>query len=209
MSKRHPRRNPLPWIISACLIAIGVGLMMVVASSATPLPSWLVKLEMQSPRGNGSCSGSHIGRGLVLTAAHCFPDVRSINVITDRGNVAPASIMWTNTAYDVALIRADFEAASAEITCRALQRGDHVVAYGYPFGIDRVETLGRVASNDHLDVPRMWRDVLVVDMTVGPGSSGGPLMYRGQINGVVVGGFTGIGFSLVVPSRVVCDMLAR
>lgn len=192
-------------------MAMGVGAFMVaVELQAKPTQAhWLVRLDLQTQRGGGICSGAHIGGGLILTAAHCLTDVRGVSVVTDRGQSVPARVMWATREYDVALIRADISAESAEITCRELVPGDRVSAHGFPQGIDRVTTRGYVASAQRIDVPRMWRDVMALDMTVAPGNSGGPLMYRGRINGIIVGMITGTGFGLAVPSRVICDMLAR
>ena len=180
--------------------------------SPAPLASFSVKIDM--PEGHGS--GSHIGRGLILTAAHVV-DGRKPSILTDTGIQREAEILWVNKEYDVALLRvsewSDIEAIQLE--CSSLAVGLPVEAYGNPGAINFVHSSGHVVGKSEARGP--WRSVVTLNGTVVMGMSGGALVSRNRVVGVAVGvqvvqagifpTITGFGFA--VPGRVVCDLMGR
>ena len=177
-----------------------------------PLASFAVKIDM--PEGHGS--GSHIGNGFILTAAHVV-DGRKPKIITDNGLEREAEILWLNKEYDVALLRIrDYGGIGAvPLACSNLPVGTVYSAYGNPGAIDFVHSDGEVVGPAVKRGP--WLSVATLDGTVVMGMSGGAILSRNRVVGVAVGvqvvqagifpSITGFGFA--VPGRVVCDLMGR
>lgn len=92
-----------------CAAACVLFVFLAVPAASVPLASFSVKIDMDEGHG----SGSHIGSGFVLTAAHVV-DGRAPKVVTSAGNRQDAEILWINRQYDVALLRIhDFDGIAA------------------------------------------------------------------------------------------------
>jgi S1-C subfamily serine protease len=162
------------------------------------------------------CSATHIGGGRFITAAHCmaFPQ---FSVRTDKDDTAPAEVLWKNELYDLALVRAGgLNVARAEIDCRLAQPGTSVYAVGNPLGLEFVRTGGTVISKEitgavTVGYTETWKERIVADITIAPGSSGGGLFdtETGSLVGVNVGIYSGFRYAVAVPSTTVCAMLGR
>lgn len=90
---------------------------------------------------------------------------------------------------------------------RTLRPGELVLAVGHPFGVKGTLTVG-VVSNAHRPARRggMGRELVVADVRLGPGNSGGPLAdAQGRVVGInaMVAG----GLGLAVPSHLVERLL--
>lgn len=177
------------------------------------------------PDGHGS--GVNIGDGFIVTAAHVPGAATSVTIVTSAGKQVAADVLWVNKAYDIALLRtAEMIGKGSKLDCRSAKEGDVIQASGNPMGLEFVSSFGRVAGNARTF--GNWKSVLITDIAIGPGSSGGPIFEPdGRVIGIVVAGAlapleggkdaagadiytpTMTGFGAVVPSAAVCMLLAR
>lgn len=159
--------------------------------------------ERMVPRGVGS--GFFISQdGYILTNHHVIDGADGIQVTTMDGRKLDATVVGSDQRTDVALIKVDIE--NADILHIGdpddLKKGEWVLAFGSPFGLDSTVTAGIVSA--------IGRDTgeylpfIQTDVAVNPGNSGGPLVnLKGEavgINSQIVsrsGGFMGI--SLAIP----------
>lgn len=172
------------------------------------------------------CSGVHVGGGRVLTAGHCV-NYRHIMVGSDNGKVLEeATLLWVSRHYDVGLLKAGFtknEVASASLRCDGdVKVGDEVHVAGNPMGLEWMHAWGRVAGSrgsipaggDALVVAGgslLWPAVIPLDVTGGPGDSGGPVYdMQGRIVGILVAGYNVPipvrSFMYMVPASVLCEL---
>ncbi|ASQ10239.1 serine protease [Sinorhizobium meliloti] len=173
----------------------------------------LVKITLEGGHG----SGVHIGNGYILTAAHVVKDAKTATLKTKDGKTRQAAVLWANTEYDIALLRSqDGNMDAAALDCRIAQAGDFITSYGNPLNVEFAAAFGRIAGEPRALGP--WKSVFVTDITTVMGQSGGPVFDAdGRLIGITVGvmgapmGFSHslVGYGFVVPSRAVCDLLAR
>ncbi|MDI6027038.1 serine protease [Corticibacterium sp. UT-5YL-CI-8] len=182
------------------------------APAAAPLPSSTVKVILSPGHG----SGVHIGNGYVVTAAHVAKDAQTVTLKMDNGKEQPATVLWVNKAYDIALLRNDATMSASHLDCRVATVGEALIARGNPAAAEFIAASGRVAGSEREFGP--WKRVLITDMTTIPGMSGGGVFdAEGDVVGITVGvlvvplGFAPsiTGFGTIVPSAAVCDLLAR
>ena len=185
---------------------------------AVPKASAAVRVVMS----NGLGSGTSIGNGNILTAAHVVGAESAAKIVLDDGKTVEGRVVWTSKTYDVALIHVDgkFNAKRAYIDCRNPRIGEAVHEDGNPAGMKFIHMSGRVSGNVQEYGPQ-WKSAYTVDMSVISGMSGGGLLNdAGELVGVVVGAmdpYEGkndahmavgtIGF--VVPSSAVCLLMGR
>jgi S1-C subfamily serine protease len=124
-------------IVMAALVG---GLLFYEPSPASPLAAAsTVKVIMEDGHG----SAVHLGKGRFLTAAHIAQTKAELTVIDDLGRRTPASLLWRNTDYDVALIKAPVaNARSRELACVTAPIGTEVHASGSPGHFDNITTWG-------------------------------------------------------------------
>lgn len=176
--------------------------------------SHTVKLVL--PSGHGS--GVHIGNGYIVTAAHVVGGETGLTLKSSAGDVQKGTVLWANKTYDIALIKAERPArmASANLDCRNAEVGERVSAEGNPVALEFVTAYGAIAGSPREIGP--WKSAFVVDGTIVMGMSGGGVFdAKGNVVGIAVGvmsvpvgfGASLTGFGAVVPSSVVCALLAR
>ncbi|WP_137389139.1 S1C family serine protease [Rhodoligotrophos defluvii] len=180
---------------------------------ATPAKGGLAgsTVKIVLPTGNGS--GVHIGSGRILTAAHVTklaPDGK-LKVATDDGRILDGEVLWQSEVYDVALVRVEApeSVAASDLSCRTPAVGESFTAKGSPLGQDFISTWGRVSAPVRTIGP--WKEGVLMDLSIAPGSSGGPVFDSAQhVIGIVVGMFRPQpGFGVIVPGSTVCALLAR
>lgn len=209
MKKRDRRGERAAWAIASFLFAAGLlSVAAVCVSKVEKLPESTVKLQM----GGASCSGAHLGKGVVITAAHCA--MAAVTVKNSSQVTVPGEWLWLNRAYDVALIHSkDLVAANARLSCTLAPIGTEIVVSGNPVGLEFIKTRGRVVSeqlNEESKGEASWQESQIVDVTAGPGNSGGPVFdAEGVIRGILVGGWRGLGLSIIVPGPTLCKLLGR
>lgn len=157
----------------------------------------------------GHGSGTHIGNGYVLTAAHVVRGESDVQVKTDRGGQYPAKVLWVANDDDVALLRVDaLAASSARVDCGPFKVGREVRAVGNPLAEEFVTTYGRVSG-------KSGNGAMLVDLPLAPGMSGGGVFDRGgRLVGVVSavmtpGGLSMVSIGYIVPAERVCALLPR
>lgn len=159
----------------------------------------------------GHGSGVHLGNGYVLTAGHVAQSGAKLVVEDTQGTKRDAEVLWTNTTYDVALLRVQDWAnlKQRNLACRALIKGEQVSFEGNPLVIQDVTTWGRVAQPTPQEIGP-WKQGVLVDAQIMPGMSGGPVFdAAGAVIGINVGTFTGYAAGIIVPSQTVCSLLAK
>jgi S1-C subfamily serine protease len=208
-------------IIAALLVATfcGVALVFLAAdmlSRGAPQAGATVMVVTESGHG----SGVHIGNGYILTATHVVGTAKSVTLKTDKGAKLDSTVLWSNPDYDIALLRIAEPRAlkSAPLSCRTPPVGEHVSVEGNPINLEFQTTYGRIAGKTQVG-GSMWRAVYVLDATIAPGVSGGPVLDANRnVVGIAVGtmasGFgpftrQGPAYSFIVPGRQVCNLMGR
>lgn len=201
-------------ILTLATLAIGY-LFWCAQPVAQPLPSPYVKVVTNAGYG----SGVSIGDGYILTAAHVLVDPFSpgrqleASVKTDDGVIQPATVLWSNTDYDVALVSvSEHKMQSATLDCSPTHVGDEVKAYGNPVDLEFIFTKG-VVSGPEIAF-KFWPSSVPLSIAVGPGQSGGGVINSsGKVAGIAVASiasdYGAIAIGIMVPSTAICHLLAR
>jgi S1-C subfamily serine protease len=165
-----------------------------------------------SSKGHGT--GTHLGNGLILTAAHVVAEEAAVMITHADGTVAPAAVLLADKRTDVAFLSSPTPPKTfLTLDCRVPAIGEHVEAIGHPTAFTYVHAWGRVASdlNGTAAAKEDFAEAIWVASAGGPGMSGGPVIADGKIVGIVnagmvtkAHGFT--GFMLVVPGKTICDV---
>jgi serine protease Do len=199
-------------LAAVCVLAIAA---VATATRVNTSTTASASVYLDIANGKGVCSATHIGGGQFISAGHCVVN-GAITVKTDKGATAAAEVLWANKLYDLALLRAEkLDLKRADLDCSLVPIGAEVTANGNPLGISFLRTRGTVLSGLQPDSMQMggediWRDRIIADISIAPGSSGGGLFdTAGRLVGVVAGTWYGLHYAIVVPSPTVCRMLGR
>lgn len=204
------------------------------AVADTVLPS-VVSVDVRSQSGQGEGSGVVLTQdGLIITNNHVIAMAASgggrIEVRFDDGSTAPASVVGTDPATDIAVIKAETTRSLTPIalgTSATLNEGQAVAAVGSPLGLSGTVTTGIVSA---LDRPvraggaqsdqNTVIDAIQTDAAVNPGNSGGALVNMNSelvgINSAIASlgsgnaGSIGLGFAIPVDqARRIADQLIK
>jgi serine protease Do len=186
----------------------------------------------------GHGTGVYLGNGNVLTAAHVAKEgvASGFTVKDTHGTEVHAVVLWFDEVADVGLLKLDGPFVdkdgvvevlpTAKLKCDTpdVKIGDFVKTTGYPLNLERISTWGRVAgevtSREHLNDTKQVN--FIADMTIAPGSSGGPLFDTdGNLAGIVVAISVApvmspigvpmpalIALTYVIPKSVICHELS-
>jgi putative serine protease PepD len=179
------------------------------SAAAAVLPS-VVSVEVRSAREAGTGSGFVIDRdGHIMTNAHVVGAGGTVEVVYSDGRRVPASVVGTDTATDVAVLRVAAAGAPPALTLRTpddLRVGEAVLAVGSPLGLSGTVTAGIVSAVDRmtgLGDERNRQSAIQTDAPINPGNSGGPLVdTAGRVVGMNTAiaslgpGNIGIGFAI-------------
>jgi S1-C subfamily serine protease len=204
-------------LLGALAVVAGALCLFQATLATSALPSTAVFVELAG----GHCSGTNIGGGRILTAAHCLDGNAAWVVRTETGVSFPATeVIWSNSEADVGVLRVPGFAglAGSKLACRDPEIGEELFANANPYGYRFVRAWGRVAQ-----VPRFfdggvneptWQRVFDIDITTGPGASGAALYdAKGSVVGVLVGAlelkYPVHTFAVAVPGKTVCDVTPR
>jgi len=159
-------------------------------------------------------SGTHIGHGRILTAAHVIRPGGIIEVQDQEGEVYEASISFMDEKNDIAVLQIESSPniQTVNIACRKPLYGEGINTVGNPMGDEFIGSWGRVSNK----LKKFKRDMEIfsMDMTTIPGMSGGGVIdWKGKIIGVVsmvmiqplYGTPLHVGYA--VPSSTFCPLL--
>lgn len=173
--------------------------------------------------GNGS--GSVFDQqGHILTNYHVIEGAKDIHVTLFNGDSFPAELVGQDPDNDIAVL----QITAPESLLFPLQWGDssnlrvgqHIIAIGNPFGLERTMSTGIISSLNRQitsKTRRTIRSIIQIDAALNQGNSGGPLLNsRGELIGMNTaiatrsGDNAGIGFSIPVNTirRVVPQLLS-
>ena len=171
---------------------------------------------IRTPGGQGS--GFVYGENLILTNWHVVMGVSEADVQFYDHTRTTASVLATDPYSDVAVLKIDRKPADAlPLTLGNSSNiwiGESVVAIGNPLGLTGSLSVGVISQvNRLLDLYPIIVPVLQLDITIAPGSSGGPLLnLDGEVIGITNAG-TSVGFNFAIPSnivkRVASDLISK
>jgi putative serine protease PepD len=188
------------------------------AKVAAAVQSEVVSISTGSAEGSGVVVRAD---GYVLTNNHVVSTAhgRAIQVTFAGGKVATASIVGTDPANDLAVIRAAGVTGLSAATFGNSQQvavGDTVLAIGSPLGLEGTVTAG-IVSAVHRDLgadrrsgggTSMMSDAIQTDAAINPGNSGGALVdSAGRVIGINTAiatagqGEGNIGVGFAIPSN--------
>jgi putative serine protease PepD len=184
--------------------------------AAKVLPS-VVTLQMQTGAGPQYELGSGVvvtADGLIVTNRHVVagsgdgPPPSGVLVSFSDGRTAPFSVVATDVASDIAVVRAQGISGLRPISIgssASLRVGQRVVAVGSPLGYDGTVTTGIISA---LHRPVSWNegitnetallDMIQTDAAINPGNSGGALV---NMDGALIGLNSAIGRVSATPGQ--------
>jgi len=153
--------------------------------------------------------------GWIVTNNHVVEGATAIRVRLEDGRAFDGEVKGRDPLTDVAVLRLKGNVQglpSVQLgNSDAMQVGDWVVAIGNPFGLTSSVSVGILSARARDIGAGPYDDFLQTDASINPGNSGGPLFnLSGQVIGMntaIVGGGTGIGFS--VPSNLINALLPQ
>jgi S1-C subfamily serine protease len=176
--------------------------------------------------GNGS--GSVFDqKGHILTNYHVIEGATNINVTLFNGDSYLAEIVGQDPGNDIAVLQiAAPESSLFPVPwgdSSNLRVGQHIIAIGNPFGLERTMSTGIVSSlnrqiSSKSKPRRTIRSIIQIDAALNQGNSGGPLLSsRGELIGMNTaiatrsGDNAGIGFAIPINTirRVVTQILTN
>ena len=189
--------------------------------------------DLQPGPSGGQGSGFvYDANGHIITNNHVVNGADKITVFFPDGTEASATVVGTDPASDIAVIKVDPNAVALHPVALgdsdALKVGQLVAAIGNPYGLDGsmstgiISGLGRLLpsgaaapNGQRFNIP----NIIQTDTAINPGNSGGPLLnLRGEVIGVntaiestnpfsLTPSFGGIGY--VVPSNIVKQVVPQ
>jgi serine protease Do len=159
--------------------------------------------------GSGVIMNVSDGYGYILTNNHVAGGASEMTVTLSDGRVIKdAQLVGADPKTDLAIvkIKADHLIPATWGDSTQLESGDHILAFGAPFGYVGSMTHG-IVSALHRQAGLLGNDgyenFIQVDAPINPGNSGGPLVnLKGEVVGINTaiassnGGFQGIGFAI-------------
>ncbi len=176
-------------------------------------------------RGPYTLSGTGSGfvvdaSGLILTNQHVVENASDITVQFSTGDERSATVVGSDSANDLALLRvSDMPASIPAVSLGdsdAVVVGETAIAIGSPFGLEETVTQGIVSAVDrtYSASGSSLSHLIQTDAAINPGNSGGPLLNaEGQVIGITtliespIEGNVGVGFA--VPINIAKQRLAQ
>ncbi|TMR20959.1 PDZ domain-containing protein [Nonomuraea turkmeniaca] len=195
-----------------------------IAQVAEKVQPSVVMIQGQTAEGSGVVLSED---GLILTNNHVVSGQNALTVKFNDGRTAKASVVGTDPATDLAVIRAEGVKGLAKATLGdsdQVKVGDQVLALGSPLGLDGSVTSGIVSALDRTvtvggnpgeqQLPPGWNrqgtgsetttlgGMIQTDAAINPGNSGGALVNAAGeligINSAVSAEGVNLGFAIPV-----------
>ena len=149
--------------------------------------------------------------GYIVTNQHVVANASSINVTLYNGDTYPATLVGSDSDYDVAVLKIDAKDLPAVTlgSSTDVNVGDTVLAIGNPLGELTFSMSQGIVScvNRAINVEGTPFNMIQVDASINPGNSGGPLMnLYGEVVGFVSAKYSsyanttveGLGFAIPI-----------
>jgi serine protease Do len=159
---------------------------------------------------------------VIVTNYHVVGDAQAnkVYVTLSDGRIVQPARTWTDPESDIALLNVQDDALPAVELADSdrVKRGQWVLAFGSPFGLNQTVTHGIISATNRgqisLGSTIRLKEFLQTDAAINPGSSGGPLV---DLDGRVVGINTAIasksgsnsGVSFSIPANMVKRIAAQ
>lgn len=175
--------------------------------------SWFGQRQVESGAGSGVIISDD---GYILTCAHVVDGASNVTVTVGDTDY-PATVVGSDTASDVAVLKIDAEGLTPAVVgdSDALAVGEQVVAVGNPLGNLSGTVTDGIISALNRDVSIQSNDGSVLNLTliqtnasISPGNSGGGLFnMAGELVGVVNAksedsGAEGLGFAIPINTAI-------
>ena len=158
----------------------------------------VVKVQGLGCGGLVTGSGFPVGAGYIVTNAHVVSGTRTHTIVTAGGSQMPGTVVYFDPQRDVAVLFVP-EFKAAPLVFGPASRGTQGAVIGYPGGgpekrvpaaVDgRIVAEGRDIYNANL----VTRQIFVIEASVRPGNSGGPLVdLEGHVLGLVFATSAGV-----------------
>ena len=149
--------------------------------------------------------------GYIVTNQHVVANASSINVTLYNGDTYPATLVGSDSDYDVAVLKIGAKDLPAVTlgSSTDVNVGDTVLAIGNPLGELTFSMSQGIVScvNRAINVEGTPFNMIQVDASINPGNSGGPLMnLYGEVVGIVSAKYSsyanttveGLGFAIPI-----------
>ena len=149
--------------------------------------------------------------GYIVTNQHVVANASSINVTLYNGDTYPATLVGSDSDYDVAVLKIDAKDLPAVTlgSSTDVNVGDTVMAIGNPLGELTFSMSQGIVScvNRAINVEGTPFNMIQVDASINPGNYGGPLMnLYGEVVGIVSAKYSsyanttveGLGFAIPI-----------
>jgi S1-C subfamily serine protease len=147
----------------------------------------------------------------IITNYHVVENQTDIDIEFFDRTRAQASVIGKDAYADIAVL--SVPTAPAEVTPLNFGNqsniGQQVVAIGNPLGLTESLSVGYISQvNRLIDLEPIIVPILQLDLTIAPGSSGGPLLdMSGTVVGITNAG-TDVGFNFAVPINIVMRVVS-
>jgi len=162
-------------------------------------------------------TNNHVIDGADKIEVTLFSSAQSSNRRRKEGEKFTAKLVGRDPATDLALLKIDTKADLPFVPLgdsSRLKKGDWVLAFGNPFGLDHSVSLGIVSATGREISPnenRRFDDFIQTDAAINFGNSGGPLInLKGEVIGVntaISAQGSGIGFA--VPVNILKEVISQ
>jgi S1-C subfamily serine protease len=181
--------------------------------------------QVQPQHGSGSGTIVDAARGLIITNVHVIKDAQQLQITLVDGRPRSAKLLGYDENLDIAVLQLDNPPKDLVALpfgdSASLEVGQHVLAIGNPFGLNRTLTSGIISSLDRtIRSPGevLMKGLIQTDAAINPGNSGGPLLDGdGRLIGLNTailsqsGDSAGIGFAVPINiiKRVLPELIQR
>ena len=174
------------------------------------------KSRKKNRAGLGSGVIINSNKGYIITNNHVIARAKDIKVKLQDGREFKATLVGSDPASDVAVIKISPEKLHAIKFSDSdkLRVGDFVVAIGNPFGIGQTVTSGIVSALGRSGLGiEAYENFIQTDASINPGNSGGALVnLKGELIGINTaiigsrGGSGSVGIGLAIPVNMALDI---